>query len=314
MRRFDPELIAALAEGSLDPERAQELEAAIADNPGAAEALAKQRAALEATRSAPAIALSETERSTLRSVVAEALGFASAPVSSDDTASAEPVPQVRFRPEPSRSIPWPALALAGAALLTLVAVVPIVGLLTTDGTDEVAATAPSALSLEDPASTLAEAPSDDLAGADADRAAIDDPERVEAPPEETLAAATAETTTTETLADEPTLDEAIALELAALRDDPEALGQLAAPSSPDTPCLAEASSILGSEDLSVFEYTPAPAPPPSSTTTSTTVEGETPEGSDVYRVFFVPSSDPEQGPGVFVAFDEASCENPYTLP
>jgi hypothetical protein len=111
MTHFDPDLIAALAEGTLEPERATALERAIAADPSAAAELAAQRAALEAVREATPIALSEAERSRLRASVAEQLGI---------VRETSPQPAAVRR----RRIHWPAVAVAAASLVAIVAVVP----------------------------------------------------------------------------------------------------------------------------------------------------------------------------------------------
>jgi hypothetical protein len=111
MTHFDPDLIAALAEGSLEPARAAELERAVAADPVAAAELAAQRAALEAVRGAAPITLSDGERTRLRSSVAEQLGVVR-----------ERSP--KLAPVRRRRVHWPAIAVATASLVAIVAVVP----------------------------------------------------------------------------------------------------------------------------------------------------------------------------------------------
>ena len=120
MTHFDPDLIAALAEGSLDPDRAADLERAVAADPVAAAELAAQRAALEAVREAAPITLSDAERARLRAGIADQLGIVR-----------EPSP--RSVPVRRRRIHWPAIAVAAASLVAVVAVVP--GVLRTAGDD-----------------------------------------------------------------------------------------------------------------------------------------------------------------------------------
>lgn len=322
MHRFDAETIAALAEGTLDPEEARELEAQIAADPVATAELEAHRAALAAIEAAPAIHLTQAERSSLRATVAEAAGF-----SPGHMAPAEPggdAPQrVGFKTQRTRPIPWPAMAVAGAALLTLVAIVPIAGLLTTQGSDDATASATAPLPESSPTTIAVDQASggaDTSDGTSPPAAAAGDTDSLDVSREaaaETTTTAHADISTIETTVPEepPALDPASALELAALRADPEALGQLAAPPSPDTPCIQEASDVLGSGDLSVFEFSPTPPPPPeSSTTTSPTSTSDAPGEPPRYRVFFTPGADPEQEPGPFVAFASDACDTPLTVP
>jgi hypothetical protein len=111
MTHFDPDLIAALAEGSLEPERAADLERAITADPAAAAELAAQRAALEAIREAAPITLSDPERARLRAAVAGQLGIVR-----------EAAP--KSAPVRRRRIHWPAIAAAAVSLVAIVAIVP----------------------------------------------------------------------------------------------------------------------------------------------------------------------------------------------
>jgi hypothetical protein len=122
MARYDPERIAALAAGSLDPAETAALEAEIAADPRAAAELAAHRLALAAIHQAPAPILSAVERAELRRSVAAALNLEPAPVAS----------AARAR----RAVPWRPLAVAAAALAAIVAVVPLIGLLSVGGGDE----------------------------------------------------------------------------------------------------------------------------------------------------------------------------------
>ncbi|MEK7252043.1 MAG: hypothetical protein AAB198_02140, partial [Actinomycetota bacterium] len=121
MHRFDPELVAALAEGTLEAAEAAELEAQIAGDPAALAELAKQRAALAAIRTAGSPRLDAAERSSLRAAVAEQLGL---------TPSESPSVT---RP---RRVAWGAIAVAASALLAIVAFAPVAGLLKTGGGDD----------------------------------------------------------------------------------------------------------------------------------------------------------------------------------
>jgi hypothetical protein len=123
MTYFDPELIAALAEGRLPPAEAAALEREIGADPAAASELAAQRRALHAITALAPATLSDPERQRLRSSVAAELGLDTAP---------EPL---STRPRRTRRIPWPAVAVAAASLVAIVAVVPGLGLLSTDDGD-----------------------------------------------------------------------------------------------------------------------------------------------------------------------------------
>jgi hypothetical protein len=118
MAKHDPDRIAALAAGALDPAEAAVLETEIAADPRAASDLAAQRLALEAIRRAPAPLLSDIERTDLRRAVAAALHL-------DESAEPAAVTALASR----RRVPWRPLAVAAAALTALVAAVPLFGLL-----------------------------------------------------------------------------------------------------------------------------------------------------------------------------------------
>lgn len=119
MPEFDHDLIAALAEGRLDPSEAAAAERVIAADGEATAALAQHRRALAAVRAAPPATLNEGERERVHMAVAEAIGF-------DRT----PAPAAS-----GRRAPWGAITMAAATLAALVAVVPIAGLLTSDQPD-----------------------------------------------------------------------------------------------------------------------------------------------------------------------------------
>ncbi len=147
MPRYDPETIAALAEGRLDPEEAAALEREIAADPVASADLAAQRLALEALAAAPPTELTPSERTELRAAVADAIGIVA------------PDPMAEPR---RRTAPWASLGIAAAALAALVAIVPVVGLLSTGGSGddadsfELAAEAPTtALTVEEEATSTA---------------------------------------------------------------------------------------------------------------------------------------------------------------
>jgi hypothetical protein len=119
MPEFDHDLIAALAEGRLDPSEAAAAERVIAADGEATAALAQHRRALAAMRAAPPVTLTDGERERVHMAVAEAIGF-------DRT----PAPAAS-----GRRAPWGAITVAAATLAALVAVVPIAGLLTSDQPD-----------------------------------------------------------------------------------------------------------------------------------------------------------------------------------
>jgi hypothetical protein len=147
MAKYDPDRLAALAAGSLDPAEAAAFEAEIAADPRAAAELAAQRLALDAIRRAPAPVLSAAERADLRRAVAAALHLEDSP---------EPSAVVAAR----RRLPWRPLAVAAAALAALVAAVPLFGLLSTG--DDAATRTTIALS----ATTMAREGSVATSGAD----------------------------------------------------------------------------------------------------------------------------------------------------
>ena len=112
MTRYDPDIIAALAEGRLDPDEAARIERELASDPAALQALEAQRAALVALAAAPEPQLTDLERAGMHAAIAEAIGL----VEPDLMAAAAP-----------RRVPWGSLGIAAAALAGLVAVVPVVG-------------------------------------------------------------------------------------------------------------------------------------------------------------------------------------------
>lgn len=146
MPRFDPDIIAALAEGRLPADEAARIEREIANDPAALADLTMHRTALEALTGAREIRLTDLERAGLHAAVADAIGLV-------DTA-----PQAATAP---RRVPWGSLGIAAAALFGLVAVVPVVGLLNTAGDDDAAGAA-----LPPIATTVAESSSDGATEAD----------------------------------------------------------------------------------------------------------------------------------------------------
>ncbi|HUU61761.1 MAG TPA: hypothetical protein VMX37_05195 [Acidimicrobiia bacterium] len=125
MAKYDPDRIAALAAGLIEPAEAAALQEEIAADPRAAAELAAQRFALDALHQAPAPVLSAEERSELRRAVAAALNLEESPAAAADSSR--------------RRVPWRPIAVAAAALAALAAVVPLAGLLSV-GDDQAAMT------------------------------------------------------------------------------------------------------------------------------------------------------------------------------
>jgi hypothetical protein len=119
MHRHDDDIIAALAEGSIEPDRAAEVEATVLADPEAASALRAQREAIEAARAAGPVLMSAAERSALRGRVADRLGLEAA-----HPAAATPG-RARRR--------LAAIAVSATALIAVLAITPLVGMLSTGG-------------------------------------------------------------------------------------------------------------------------------------------------------------------------------------
>lgn len=225
MHNHDDALIAALAEGSLDPSQASAAEAAIAPCARCNAELGAQRTALTALASAPPAALRDDERRALRSAVAASLGLEAAPV-------AEPA---RRRP-----VPWGAVTIAAAALVAIVAVVPLAGLLNTAADSDDAATALAVTTTDGTAAGVSEVPAqaaelDERAGDLAEESLGEGGE-----PQVDSTPTTAVGTPVPATAQEVTLT---VEELAAALAD----GRLQPPSSPreEQACAAEAEEELG---------------------------------------------------------------------
>jgi hypothetical protein len=214
MPEFDHDLIAALAEGRLDPSEAAAAERVIAADGEATAALAQHRRALAATRGAPPPTLTEGERERVHMAVAEAIGF-------DRT----PAPAAS-----GRRAPWGAITVAAATLAALVAVVPIAGLLNGDQPDS------SAVSLG-----LAEV---DASGA---RYGEDDGAEPTAGVDSTIQPTDGMSTTAASGDSEgaPVAPDADVEEtLTALADDPAGSGYKATSPTSETACAAEASDQI----------------------------------------------------------------------
>ncbi len=237
MNHIDPELIASLAGGDLDPEAAASAEREIAADPAAAAELEAQRAALAALRGLPAARLSDAERSMVRASVAGALGLAA-------DWPAAPVPPIR-----RRRMPWPAIGIAAASLVAIVAIVPGLGLLSTGGDDggDMAMTTVTLAGDDAPASDLP-ATVGGLEDADASTQAPAPGSRTTDDQAEAMLEATPESfdEPTTTMAGDP-MAAAVALdpELVAVLEDPAALIERADDSI--VACRDEAVAALGEE-------------------------------------------------------------------
>ncbi len=259
MPRYDPETIAALAEGRLEPEEAAALEREIAADPVASADLAAQRLALEALAAAPPAELTPSERTELRAAVADALGI----VASD------PIGEPR-----RRTAPWASLGIAAAALAALVAIVPVVGLLSTGGSGddadsfELAADAPTtAQTVEEEARSAAA--SDEAAGppavgaADADDAPTSGgepaaessafasstttvPRTTTAVPAATTQAPTTTAATTTTLVIDEEALAALTAELEEIKNDPVEVDRLADEALEEDSCFGEDTKLRSS--------------------------------------------------------------------
>jgi len=227
MPDHDHDLIAALAEGRLEPDRAAEAERAIADDPAAAELLAAHRRALAAIGAASHPSLTDTERNALHLRVSEAVGL-------------DRTPQTVTR----RRAPWAAVAIAGAALVALVAAVPLMNLLSDSG-DAVAITS---------------------GVAEADDAARSTGELGEAPAPSDLGTETfgesdglGGTVSTTMAASAPTAQESLTLveRLTTLIDEPRDPGDDRLSPTEETACGMEAEELIGTAlaDLRFAELT-----------------------------------------------------------
>lgn len=277
MHSFDPELLAALADGTLAPAEAAVLEARIAGDPAAATELAGQRAALAAMRGATPPRLDERERIALHAAVAGQLGL---------TADGSTV-----APRSRRRVAWGPIAVAATTLVAIVAFAPTVADIA-GGDEEAAVTAEGVTTvpadLESDAAPLgAEVPEPTLATADATDGGT--------PAGDAHATTTLAAAMTERAASLPKVAEDLIL----LKSDPEALGVLERPLKDTTACVAEATEFLGSPQLTTFDYPMESTDPGSAPIT--------------YVVFRLAPAD-GAGPGTLVAFDPADCATPIVVP
>lgn len=302
MRRFDPDLIAALAEGFLGPDEAAAVERDIAADPAASAELAAQRAALSFLGSVEAPQLTASERTALSASVAAALGL--------------DAPDAVTHHAPRR-IPWGSLGIAAAALAGLVAIVPVVGLLSTGGSDagslDLAAEAP--ISTDDAARTaLADAAvpeaaaAEELAAGDTGVSTFEsnttlltqvapgsETSLIEAPgPTTTVVttttkATTTTTATTSTVATTTTASEfdQLVAELTALHRDPIALKAISRAADSTSACWGQDTAIR-------------PTPPPSRSVFDYS------SGSYTVIVYYVLTG---ASPGPFQVWSVPSCES-----
>ena len=277
MNSFDPELLAALAEGSLSPAAAAALEARIATNPAALAELGIQRKALAFIRSATAPRLQDEERTALRAAIATQLGL---------------TPDAVPRPVPRRRVAWGAIAVSALALAAIIALAPVVGLLGDRGGDDAATVADEATTLDGDAARdagpLGAGPPVPEAGDDT------------VPLLSTAAGAQESATTTLATAFAEADRTKIADDLTLLRADPEGLQVVAVPTDETTPCLQEAVAYLGNDTLAWFPY---PYPPEEQGAMVATID---------YAVFVL--GDTSDGTAILVAFAPDDCATPIPVP
>ena len=121
MTEHELNLIAEYAAGSLQADEVDAVEAKIASDPAARAEYEAQRAALDALGSAPAVQMTDEERTAMRAAVAEELHIV----------REEPVeePASWWR----RPIPWARLGTAAAVLAAVVIAAPFISTLSTSG-------------------------------------------------------------------------------------------------------------------------------------------------------------------------------------
>ncbi|MEE8330681.1 MAG: hypothetical protein V3R84_02835 [Acidimicrobiia bacterium] len=130
MHNHDLDLIAALAEGRLDADQARSAEESFAGCDECSTNLMSHRASLAATATAERPGLTMAESSELRRQVGDAVGL---------SPRIEKAPQRR---------PWMGLATAAAVVIALIAVAPLVNLLSTDSDDAAASATTIAVTQE----------------------------------------------------------------------------------------------------------------------------------------------------------------------
>jgi hypothetical protein len=278
MNSLDPELLAALAEGSLSPAAAAALEARIATNPAALAELGIQRKALAFIRSASAPRLQDEERTALRVGIATQLGL---------------TPDAVPRPAPRRRVAWGAIAVSASALAAIIALAPVVGLLGDRGDDDAATVADGTTTLEDDAARDA-----GLLGSSEPPAAEAGEDPVPLPSTASGAQESATTTLATAFAEADRTK--FADDLTLLRADPEGLQVVAVPTDETTPCLEEAVAYLGNDTLAWFPY---PYPPEEQGAMVATIE---------YAVFVL--GDTSDGTAILVAFAPDDCATPIPVP
>ncbi|HSG80055.1 MAG TPA: zf-HC2 domain-containing protein [Acidimicrobiia bacterium] len=229
MHEHDADLVAALAEGALSPEDTRAAEAAISGCPRCTADHTAQRTAVVAMRSLAGARLGDTERTGLRAAVADAINL-----------DLEAAPKTPTRRRARRAVPWPSVAVAALSVLAVVAIVPLVGTLTTSGSDDEAATAELALT------TIV---TDTAAAAAAEAAPIEGGEESTAQRGDDGALSADAAASPSTLAvsavpeaGESTLERVADTDLRALLEDPTALLAIAEP--PPGPCDAVADTFF----------------------------------------------------------------------
>lgn len=285
MPRFDPEIIAALADGSLPANEAAAVQARIDRDPAARNELALQRIAVSAIRDTATPRLTDDERGALRAGIAAELNLATATDSS-------PAP---------RRVAWGAIGVAAATLAALVVAVPIAGLLGTGGDDAVAVsfagdtTQPAS---DDGIARVGTPPTGDATPEPT--LGFAGPTSADAPGETLARGGTDATTTTDDAVLEVTGAYALADDLMLIRSDPDALKNLGEAVAEETPCRVEAVEILGSEDLRFFPY----------------ADEEVAESGDIlvrdYIVYFIANG--EDRGGSLVAFAHGDCTASTEIP
>jgi len=183
MHKHDQDLIAAIAEGTLDAESAAAAAAGLEGCAICSADLKAQQAAIAAIATAPPVAMTAAESAGLRTAVADAIGMQLSP---------SPVAAPR-----SRRTPWGAIAVAAASLAGIIAVVPALGLLS-GGSDDASTAATSAVAF-DAAEDEASAQTREV-GALEEAAGFDDAETASAAPTEPTVIADTTTATAEAIA------------------------------------------------------------------------------------------------------------------
>jgi hypothetical protein len=281
MNSYDPELLAALAEGSLSPADAAALEIQIAADPAALAELGAQRQALAFLQSGVAPRLRDDERTALRAAIATQLGLV------PDSAPVRP---------PRRRVAWGAIAVSASAVAAIIALAPMVGLLGDRGGDDAAMTVADGSPILDEDAARDAAPLGSQFPPSAQTGDATVPLISTAAGGEDSAATTAATAYAENAADLTKITEDLTL----LRSDPEGLQVVAGPTDATTPCREEAVAYLGSDLITWFPY---PYPPQEPGAMVATIE---------YAVFIL--GDTTDGTATLVAFAPDDCAVAIPVP